>query len=417
MKKISIIFALLAMSLFAQDVKDEWKFGGQLQLRTELDGRDFLNKSFAPVFTTLRTRVDVQKKFSDVEFFVQFQDSRIFGSEANTSSNEKNIDLRQGYVKLVNPFGIPFSVQAGRFEMSYGTERFFGAVGWNYIGRSFDGVRFTMNEQKYKLHLFGLTISQSGGIVTAATPGSYKYPEDPDMGTSVYGAWYRNENDEANTFDVLGYYELNRNQTNKKDNDLNRFLFALSHWGKYGALSTVTEAAYQTGKVGAKTQGAYLLSVSANYAADVYSFGLGADILSGNKPTDTDKSNCFDTRYGTGHKFFGYMDYFTSFPAHTGNLGVNDLYASVNFVPKGNPFNAQLTFHNFTSNQKSAADLSSYGQEFDLTLRYQFAKSTLLTFGQSIFLPGDLMKANFKTVLTPREDMAFWSFVMISTAL
>lgn len=148
MKKIFLIIAVLTFSLvdllYSQDLNG-WKLNGQIQLRSELDGRDFSNSTHPLTFASIRSRLGVEKTFSDkVNFFVQFQDSRVFGEEESPNSYLSNVDLYQGYIKLIKPFDLDFNVQAGRFAIIYGTERFFGASNWSYIGRSFDGVRFSI---------------------------------------------------------------------------------------------------------------------------------------------------------------------------------------------------------------------------------------------------------------------------------
>ena len=80
---INILFVFLIISnfMFAQEI-DDWRISGQIQLRSELDGRDFSNKTYPLTFTSLRTRVGIEKSFANkVNLFVQLQDSRIFGQE------------------------------------------------------------------------------------------------------------------------------------------------------------------------------------------------------------------------------------------------------------------------------------------------------------------------------------------------
>ncbi|MEJ2194959.1 MAG: hypothetical protein P8X73_08905 [Ignavibacteriaceae bacterium] len=100
----SLIILVLFSSLtaFAQkDLVDGWKFTGQIQLRSELDGRDFSNETHPLTFTSLRTRLGVEKSFENkVLLYIQLQDSRVFGSESSTLSNSKNLDLHQEFVKL-----------------------------------------------------------------------------------------------------------------------------------------------------------------------------------------------------------------------------------------------------------------------------------------------------------------------------
>src|SRR5690606_17926509 len=151
--------------------------------------RDFSNRTHPLTFASMRTRVGVEKSFMDkVTFFVQLQDSRVFGEEQATLNAIDNIDLHQGYVKLMQPFDIPADVQAGRFEMIYGTERFFGAVGWHYIGRSWDGIRFSFNTD-FKFDLFALTHSESNSYIGNAIPGIYPPRPVSERSQSVYGLW------------------------------------------------------------------------------------------------------------------------------------------------------------------------------------------------------------------------------------
>jgi len=189
MKRIISIIIFTSIISFAQNENDDWKFSGQIQLRSEIDGRDFRNKTYPLTFASLRTRVSVEKTFMDkVNFFVQIQDSRIFGEEGNTLAAIDNIDLHQGYVTLKKLFDWDMDVQAGRFEVAYGTERFFGAVGWHYIGRAWDGVRFKFYPG-FKLDLFALTHTESVGYIANATPGIYPFPQQPTPSYSLYGVW------------------------------------------------------------------------------------------------------------------------------------------------------------------------------------------------------------------------------------
>ncbi|HDZ58754.1 MAG TPA: hypothetical protein ENH47_01635, partial [Ignavibacteriales bacterium] len=126
----SFIIAILTITAsFAQkDLGDGWKIFGQIRLRSELDGRDFSNSTHPYTFASSRIRFGVQKSFEGkVILYIQAQDSRVFGSEPGTLKSSANLDLHQGYVMLNGLFGWNWLIQAGRFEVVYGTERFFGA--------------------------------------------------------------------------------------------------------------------------------------------------------------------------------------------------------------------------------------------------------------------------------------------------
>jgi hypothetical protein len=65
------------------------------------------------------------------------------------------------------------------------------------------------------------------------------------------------------------------------------------------------------------------------------------------------------------------------------------------------------------SNQSTTDDKNTFGQEIDLTVKYNFIKGTAITWGGSLFFPGDIMKA----IYSPREDLAYWSYLMITANL
>ncbi len=425
MKSITVLFFTLLLitstNIISQTAGD-WNLSGQIQLRSELDGRDFNNDTYPLNFTSLRTRLGVSKSFTDrVQFFVQFQDSRVFGEEPNTLSSIKNIDLHQGYITLVRPFDIDLNIQAGRFEVAYGTERFFGAVGWHYVGRSFDGVRFEILPYSFPFDLFALTVRDPQSYIGNPVPSAYPYPSVPATSHSIYGLYKIFNISEKSRFDLLGYYENNRARTNQGDHALKLFTLAGTYSGKYNQLSTVVEAAYQLGKMGALDIGAYLISASIDYKLNEISFGAGADLLSGTGNSSND-FNTFQPTYGTNHKFYGYMDYFINIPGNTFFAGLNDFYLKFNYLPKDSKFSFGADLHHFMSNQAilittaenpTGTEQNTFGQELDLTVRYNFIKGTTITWGGSVFLPGDLMKTFFQ----PGEDPSFWTYIMITANL
>lgn len=421
MKSILLITITLIFisSLFPQENKDEWKFSGQLQLRTELDGRDFKNKTHALKFTSLRTRFGVEKTFMDkVNFFVQIQDSRLFGEEGNTLASIDNIDLHQGYVILKDLFNWNLDFQAGRFEVIYGTERFFGAVGWHYIGRAWDGARLKY-DGTFKLDFFALTQYESVPYVGNATPAFYVTNGFPS--SRVFGIWTTFGAEAMNRIDVFGFIDADKRRNSNDAAMHDCYTVGLNHFGSYGIFNTVTEAAFQFGKLGGTDISAYLASFQANISEGIWKFNAGIDILSGTNPqSNSEKVNTFNPAYGTNHKFYGYMDYFINIPDNTMMSGLNDFYAGILLQPKDSKINAEVDFHHFVSNQSTTIagssgeirKVSTFGQEFDLTLRYTLVKGTTITLGGSVFIPGELMRIIFSG-----SDVAFWTYLMITVNL
>ncbi len=412
MKKLFILifFVLIVFNNFAQQI-DDWKLSGQVQLRSEVDGRDFSNSTHPLTFTSLRTRLGVEKTFADrVNFYVQFQDSRVFGEEGSPTNYLDNVDLYQGYITLLKPFNLDFNVQAGRFAIIYGTERFFGASNWSYIGRSFDGVRFSIMPECWDLDVFALTLNESVNYVNNPSPSLYPFPQSETPSHSIYGFYKRNKISEKSKIDLTGFYEIDREDVAPDTNKVGLLTIGGTYWGNYNNFSTIVEAAYQLGNRGIKDVNAYLISLSGYYKINSTTIGLGADILSGNDPNKPDKANAYIPAYGTNHKFYGYMDYF---PSNAFGLGLNNFYFKSSFDFADSKFNLSADVHHFMSNQKTSDGKSTFGQEIDLTLVYKFVKGTNITWGGSVFFPGDIMK----TIYSPREDAAFWTYLMITANL
>mgnify|MGYP000432666397 CR=1 FL=1 len=415
---VVIVFAFIG-SAFAQEL-DGWKLNGQIQLRTEVDGRDFSNETHPLTFASLRTRLGVEKTFEKkLQLFVQFQDSRVFGEEGNPNTSIENIDLYQGFVKFLTPFDWNFNVQAGRFEVVYGSERFFGRSGWSYTGRAYDGVRFSVMPNSWDLDFFALTLNESVSYIGSPSPLVYPYPQEATPSHSIYGFYKKNNISDNSKFDIVGYYEINREDFRPDTNRANTFTFGGTYWGNYGDFSTIFEGGYQLGSRLGVDVSAYLVSLQGAYKAGIYSFGLGADLLSGNDPETTDKNENYLSTYGTGHKFFGYMDYF---PSNALGLGTNDFYFKATANPKDSKFSFALDLHHFMSNQSinvitdenpSGSDENLFGQELDITVKYNFVENTSVLWGGSLFFPGNLMKA----IYDPREDTAFWTYLMITANL
>ncbi len=406
-----------------KDQSEEWQFNAQLLLRSEVDARDFSNDSDPLTITNLRTRVGLQKTIGEqLTFFGQIQDSRVLGSEANTLTNTGNLDAHQVWVRISNLFDTPLDLQAGRFEMLYGTQRFIGPVGWHFVGRSFDGARFMYNDA-FRADAFAIVLNEANAYIGNANPGAYPIDDvKANQSQTLYGLWTSFDLSKDNKLDVFALLEDNSRESNGRDNDLSRITGGVNYVGTFGKFSTTLEAAYQSGTQGIMTPGeegealkldlaAYLASLTVAYQQGDWTFALAGDLLSGTDPADvrTD-NNTFATPFATNHKFYGHMDYFINTVTNTAGLGLTDLYASASFQAVPKKLKVALTAHNFTSTQESGNGESSFGQEVDLSVNYSVRPGTNIVWGGSVFAPGELMKAIFAP---GREDTAFWSYLMI----
>src|SRR5579884_3701624 len=124
---------------------DNLSFGGEIRERYEFrDNADFnRNRNDTLSFIGSRIRLYAASDVTpDMNVFFQMQDSRLFGSEASTASNEKNLDLHQGFLVIRNIAG-PLTLTLGRQELVFGDQRLVGNFDWSNVGRSFDALRLT----------------------------------------------------------------------------------------------------------------------------------------------------------------------------------------------------------------------------------------------------------------------------------
>lgn len=137
------------------------QFGGQVRFRGEARDNVGLRSSVPDTqdFIAQRVRFHLRGRVTDtVETFLEFQDSRLWGQELSTSSNDNLTDLHQGYLQI-NDFLKPgLSVRAGRQELIYGAERLVGALGWDNVGRSFDALKLGYSAKNYWMDGFAAKV-------------------------------------------------------------------------------------------------------------------------------------------------------------------------------------------------------------------------------------------------------------------
>ena len=421
-----LFIPVLAVAQADTKTSDDWKFFGQAQIRTELDGRDFLDKTFPQSFTSMRLRLGAEKSFmQDINFKISLQDARILGEENGTIVNIKNIDLYEGYVTVNNIFNKPLSVQAGRFEMSYASTRIIGSNQWNYKARAFDGLRAKYKDDNYWIDFFSVIQNKFTDYYSNATPGQYIYPEASDTSFNIYGLWSSININKSHKLDIFGYYEANKRKSNSRDWDLSRYTVGAEYNYKYSDLSLMLNGAYQFGKAQKLDVNSYMAAFEMKYIINTFALVLGTDILSGT-PYDVEgknkETNTFANDFAGKHSFFGYMNYFSDIRKSTGNRGINDFWLRLMYSDVNNPWYGEFTFHYFMTNQgygmftntiTKVDQKNNLGNELDLVLRYNIAKVANLEGGVSAFLPGDVMKENWNLLKIKREDMAFYTYLML----
>jgi hypothetical protein len=398
MKKVTFLLLLLSLVfsnfVFAQD---NVKVDAQVRPRFNIDDKDFNSNTDVNSYTELRTRLGVAYSPSaNLTGYVQIQDSRLYGTEPNTLTSTANLDLHQAYFKIDNFFKLPFYLKVGRMELSYGSQRLLGAVGWHNVGRSFDGSILSLQTKSIDVDFITARTNESGFAGDSLDTFLY----------SAYGNLKIVKKLNIQPF-IIG------ESTTKTDFARYTIGVYVGCKDKKKAFQHELDAAYQLGTWDATTDiSAFMVAYNLSYTFSSKikpMIGAGVDYLSGDDGADASKYKVFNTLFATNHKFYGYMDYFLNIPTHTYGLGLMDIQVKGSIVPV-NKFKLALAYHMFNANADytllDGSTSTTFGSEMDLTLSYKYSSNVNFVGGFSFFAPGDIFKE------TKGEDSSMWTYLM-----
>ncbi|MDE1208323.1 alginate export family protein [Tenacibaculum larymnensis] len=401
MKTSKIIIALLffaTTTTFAQLTIDA-------ELRPRAEYRHgfktlFPDNANPALFVSQRTRLNTTYKTEKLNFYVSFQDVRVWGDvpQLNTADNS-GLSVHQAWGEiLLDP---NFSVKLGRQEVIYDDSRIFGNVGWAQQARSHDMAMLKYKKDSFKFDV-GLAFNQSKENLTGTnltTPNTYK---------AMQYAWlHKDWSDFSGSFLFL-------NNGMQSPNGLKYSQTIGTHLtAKKNKFTIAANLYYQFGNdVLDRDLNAYLLGLEAMFkASEKAKIGLGVELQSGNDyNTPADENNAFTPFYGTNHKFNGFMDYFYV-GNHINSVGLLDLYAKANFK-----LNSKSGLTAFVHNFSAAADINNsvsnqLGTEVDIVYGYKFTKDIGFKAGYSHLFPSEGME-----VLKGNSDSNTnnWAWVMVT---
>ena len=434
-----ILFAVLFAVAVPVSADTELKFSGQIRLREEADLRDFDTAKTWLTFANLRTRVAVEATVdANAHVFVQFQDSRQmggntqFGTRASGQLNDgKNVDVHQAYFQVDRLLVDGLGFKAGRFEMNFGNQRVFGAVGWSNVGRAWEGGMGWYDHEKYRITGFGLKATEKnneyyhadfdiGGLYATCKEANvdlfWFYVYDAD----TTGYWYsinRLDRLNAGTYFKREYPDL------KLDFEGN-FVY---QWGQQ------PRGLYNPFGVGLARNrdkidiAAYMFAFEAGHKIDAPWPGrlaVGIDYTSGDDDAADDKFKAYNNLYATAHKFNGFMDYFTD-GAKSGrpyaNSGLVDIVVRAAAEPYAG-WKAKLDAHFYSTNKDymyTASDGSTVvsnkaGIELDATLATTVIDGLNIQGGASFFFAEDDFTMAASGVADADPGMWFYAMTTVN---
>jgi hypothetical protein len=355
-------------------------FDGQVRYRVESSNFAFDSDVDAYNTAYLRTRLGATVQPQDgLKIYIQAQDSRIaggHGTSGNTAEDSK-LGLHQGYFAWNCQALDGLTILAGRFEMAKADERFFGAVGWDNVGRSYEGWALNYSGLPFAaIDLYGLKVVEAGTANMDQTAWGLYF--NKIMGYNLdffYNVHDFGENaaEEANALNTIGlHYD-------------NVYFDALGVNFNFGMQMGTNEWGGTDRDYGGMMYG---LDLSWTLGLGILEkVGFGYESMSGDGDATDDAMDDWMELYPTGHKFHGYMD--IAGPTYSGSsAGLNDI--QLNFwgnLPLGLQY--KLDYHMFSYVEDTGLENNTdLGSEIDLTLKKSMGNFGV-NLGYSMFTPTD----------------------------
>lgn len=402
---------LIAVLLWVavQDNSAQFTLSGEFRPRTEFShGYSSLaaGDQKASLFTSQRTRLNLDLSTEKLQTSLVLQDVRNWGSQRQLVGNEDYaVSIHEAWLQYhILP---ELSVKAGRQELVYNNSRIFGNVGWAQQGRSHD-LLLVKYEGDFSLH-GGLAYHQD-----ANRRNNFYF--GPDAYKSIQFLWANHRfgqlqasmlflnNGIPTPGDTTGIGPIEDQRISYSQTIGPILSYSLDQ------VKINLEAYYQGGKDASETPlSAWYARIEAATTLDRMDFTGGYEFLSGTAYDETEKNRSFTPFYGTNHKFNGHMDYFYV-GNHLNSAGLQDLFVQAR--SDLGPVEIAAHLHVFLTAARLAPDAGSYlGTELDLACNWKIDEVFALGAGYSHMLPGDSMQLLKGGSLDTYHN---WAWVMLT---
>ncbi|TRX59004.1 hypothetical protein FNH22_10770 [Fulvivirga sp. M361] len=351
MKKI---LYLLLMVSGVSPAYAQFRLSGEVRPRTEfyngtnssLSGED----NTPGLATQQRTRLYFQYKKDKFTFKFTPQYINFWGQQAQTSTSG-SISVFEAWAAY--DISGSFTLKFGRQPISYGDQRFFGALAWAAPGRSHDAFvgKFKLGDATlhagFTLNQVGHTNEVNGNIGDAGNKSiQYVWFDSPSAGDFKYSLMGANVVTETDPGQYYAYTTLG-------------FIPTL----KIGGKLTLDASAYvQFGQFLGTDIGGSLLALSGTYKTGSIPITVGVEMVSGDDESTADKNETWKQQFGTNHKFYGLMDFF--YVGEQPSMGLNDIFVKTAFKT-GKKSKLLTHIHYFSTNQEFTDEVAESGETAD----------------------------------------------------
>ncbi|HYQ59180.1 MAG TPA: alginate export family protein [Draconibacterium sp.] len=444
MKKV---FTLILIVVSAGAGYAQFTLEGQLRPRTELRNgfkKPILTGQDPVVFTEQRTRLIAGYKTEKFGFKFSIQDVRIWGETGQINKSDQLLSAHEAYAEY---YASPRSTfRIGRQEVIYDDHRLFGSLDWAAQGRALDALRYLYKDDKGNQFDLMAAWNQTGygdGVPEPAklVGNSYIITSGGGTNTRIFNlglpkaqlmAYYK-KTFESGDIALMLLNEMYDVDATSGENYSNVTLGISPNFTsgklKYGGQF------YYTGGAAGKTAvnetfetidiSGYMVNAYVQHTGITGKPLLGVDYLSGDDESTGDKVEGWSPKYGTNHKFYGFMDYFYVGNGHGGanakSAGLLDIYLKTNFK-LGEKSSLLGHLHYFASAEErtNAGSGESYdgylGTELDLVFNYALTNGVKLSAGYSqLFgISNPMKQLKFGDPSTEVGNLQCWGWLMIA---
>jgi len=471
MKRNLILSIAVAVFMIATTVAQaaDVSFGGEFRPRFNADN-DSSDSTTPNHFFDTRARLNAKANINaNTSLFLQFQSVGTWGGgAANAGTRESTgggtgagdaaeasdllneVGFHQAHLTLKNFAGKAVDLKIGRQEVVIDGHRLFGHTGWTQGAETKDAIRLNhaagnhslnytfimgdendgngnVNSQDYSVHVLH---AQTQGILGGTLSGIFTLTNDDDGGAQMHDdeEWYTIGARQKGKMGGLDY----RVEVYHQFGDAGTA--AATDMGITGVVSTGDTDA------GAVDRDAYMVGVRVGKtfknATWKPTITLWYDMLTGQDDDHGTSGDWgqFDTMYDTGHKFYGFQDFYLARTgAGTGFYGLQDYAIKTKMTPApGWTFKAD--YHHFrTQTDLSGADADAtiaadgslagamdedMGSEIDLTLVHKYDANTKIVAGFSHYMTTTTfaqLNAAGGTAGANSNDDSDWAYVQIHT--
>jgi hypothetical protein len=440
------LFTTLATLLCASIAFAQFSLEGQFLPRTEF--RNGFKKPILPgqdpaIFTEHRARLTTGYTMDKLGFKFSLQDVRIWGETGQINKSDQLLSVHEAYGDYYASEKSTFRI--GRQEVIYDDHRLFGNLDWAAQGRALDAVRYIYKDSKgNQLDLMG-SWNQTGygdGVPepTKLTGNNYTAMSGGGANPRIFNltlpksqlmAYYKKTFKSSDfALMILNDISNSNDSTNVIHSDLT---VGFTPNFKFGKLKVGGQFYYTAGSAG-KTYtgtsyndielGGFMASAFIQHTGVIGTPLLGADYLSGDDET-TAKVEGWNPKYGTNHKFYGFMDYFYVGNGHGGvnekSAGLLDVYLKTNFkLAEKTTLMGDLHYFASTADRTNTTTNEVYGgtlgTELDLVFVHALAKNIVLKGGYSQMFGSSntLKQLKFGNPDIKIQEMQSWGWIMIT---